>query len=106
MFNVKSVDGPKVNFQYDTLNQYNRKRYHHNRINYNPVTITFHDDSSDVIRNLWYAYYAYYNNDPQYEAAGTYSYKDTYAPMLKNAMQWGLDRNSKPFFNNIKIKIR
>ena len=102
-FLVKNVELPKYSFDVVEHNQYNRKRYHHNRINYNPVTITFHDDSSDVIRNLWYAYYAYYNNDPQYEAAGTYSYEDIYKPMLKNAMQWGLDRNSKPFFNAIKI---
>lgn len=102
-FLVKNVDLPKYSFDVVEHNQYNRKRYHHNRINYNPVTITFHDDSSDVIRNLWYAYYAYYNNDPQYESGGTYSYKDTYSPMLSRAQNWGLDRNSEPFFSAIKI---
>jgi len=102
-FLVKSVELPKYSFDVVEHNQYNRKRYHHNRINYNPVTITFHDDNSDVIRNLWYAYYAYYNNDPQYESSGTYSYKDTYKPMLERAQNWGLDRNSQPFFNAIKI---
>lgn len=102
-FLVKNVELPKYSFELVEHNQYNRKRYHHNRINYNPVTITFHDDNSDVIRNMWYAYYAYYNNDPQYESAGTYSYKDTYSPMLSRAQQWGLDRNTDQFFRAIKI---
>jgi hypothetical protein len=102
-FLVKTVELPKYNFEIVEHNQYNRKRYHHNKINYSPCNITFHDDNSDVIRNLWYAYYAYYNNDPQYESSGTYGYKDTYKPMMDNARQWGLDRNTKPFFTGIKI---
>ena len=102
-FLVKNVDLPKYNFDVVEHNQYNRKRYHHNRINYGPCNIVFHDDNSDVIRNMWYAYYAYYNNDPQYESSGTYNYKDTYLPMMDNARQWGLDRNTQPFFNAIKI---
>ena len=102
-FLVKTVDLPKYSFEVVEHNQYNRKRYHHNKINYSPVNITFHDDNSDVIRNMWYAYYAYYNNDPQYQQSGTYGYKDTYKPMMDNARQWGLDRNTKPFFTGIKI---
>ena len=102
-FLVKTVDLPKYSFEVVEHNQYNRKRYHHNKINYSPVNITFHDDNSDVIRNMWYAYYAYYNNDPQYQQSGTYGYKDTYKPMMDNARQWGLDRNTQPFFTGIKI---
>jgi hypothetical protein len=45
------------------MNQYNRKRLIQTKIKYNPVTITFHDDGGDNVRNMWYNYYAYYYKD-------------------------------------------
>lgn len=61
---VKTVDLPKYNIQTETLNQYNRKRIVQTKINYDPVTITFHDDGNDLVRNMWYNYYSYYYKDP------------------------------------------
>ena len=61
---VKTIDLPKYNITTDTLNQYNRKRVVQTKINYDPVKITFHDDQSDLIRNMWYNYYSYYYKDP------------------------------------------
>jgi len=61
---VKTVDLPKYNIDTETLNQYNRKRVVQTRINYQPVTITFHDDGGDNARKLWYYYYSYYYKDP------------------------------------------
>jgi len=61
---VKTVDLPKYTVQNETLNQYNRKRVVQTKINYEPVTLTFHDDGGDVVRNLWYNYYSYYYKDP------------------------------------------
>ena len=43
VFNIKQIDGPKINFQYDTLNQYNRKRNVYRRVDYDPVSVRFHD---------------------------------------------------------------
>ena len=51
---VKTVDLPKYEIKHETLNQYNRKRVVQSQINYSPVTITFHDDQSDNVRNFWY----------------------------------------------------
>ena len=102
-FLVKSVDLPKYSYDLQQHNQYNRKRYSYNRINYEPVRLTFHDDNADTIRNMWYAYYAYYNNDPNYESSGTYAFKDTYSKMPNSVRNWGLDRNSGNFFSYIKI---
>lgn len=102
-FLVKSVDLPKYTFDVEEQNQYNRKRYSYNKMNYEPVRIVFHDDNSDVIRNMWYAYYSYYNNDPSYESTASYSYRDVYSPMMGNSTQWGLDRNGGQFFNYVKI---
>ena len=61
---VKTVDLPKFSIDNHTLNQYNRKRVVQTKINYEPVTITFHDDGGDNIREMWYQYYSYYFKDP------------------------------------------
>lgn len=60
---VKTVDLPKFSIANETLNQYNRKRVVQTKINYDPVTITFHDDGGDNVRKMWYAYYNYYYKD-------------------------------------------
>ncbi len=61
---VKSVQLPTYSMTVETLNQYNRKRLAQTKIDYNPVTIEFHDDGGDLIRNMWYNYYSYYYKDP------------------------------------------
>ena len=61
---VKTVDLPKYTVAAETLNQYNRKRVIQTKINYDPVTVTFHDDGGDNSRKLWYNYYSYYYKDP------------------------------------------
>jgi len=60
---VKTVKLPSYNFSTANMNQYNRKRIVQTKINYDPVTITFHDDNGNLIRNLWYNYYTYYYSD-------------------------------------------
>jgi hypothetical protein len=61
---VKSADLPKFQVTLQELNQYNRKRYIQQKINYEPVRISFHDDNDNTIRNLWFTYYNYYFFDP------------------------------------------
>ena len=68
---VKTINLPKFKLETEVLNQYNRKRIIQTKINYQPVTITLHDDQSDLIRNLWYTYYNYYYKDSQYPYANT-----------------------------------
>jgi hypothetical protein len=60
---VKSVDLPKFTVDAKTLNSYNKPNIVQNKIKYEPVTITFHDDSADVVRSLWADYYTYYYRD-------------------------------------------
>ncbi len=61
---VKTIDLPKYSIATETLNQYNRKRIVQTKINYDPITVTFHDDYGDTARTLWYNYYSYYYKDP------------------------------------------
>lgn len=62
-YTVKTADLPKFNVAHEYMNQYNRKRLVQTKINYDPISLTFHDDGSDTVRNLWYNYYSYYYKD-------------------------------------------
>jgi hypothetical protein len=61
---VKTVQLPSYAIDVDTLNQYNRKRLIQKKIDYNPCQFTFHDDGNDLMRSMWYNYFAYYYKDP------------------------------------------
>lgn len=62
-FQVKSIDRPKFNVNTETLQQYNKKRIIQTKINYQPMTITFHDDVSDRVISFWKEYYSFYYGD-------------------------------------------
>lgn len=63
---AKKVDLPKFKISTETLNQYNRKTVVQTKLNYDPVTIEFHDDNSNVTNNLWINYFRYYYKDTSY----------------------------------------
>lgn len=65
-FLVKSVQLPKYTVEVKTMNAYNRPNYVQNKIKYDPVQITFHDDSADVVRDFWYDYMSHYYRDSDY----------------------------------------
>ena len=99
---VKSIDLPSYTIDVQTHNQYNRQVQTHHKISYNPVTVTFHDDVKELIRNLWHKYYAFYSADPSYSLdSNSYNTQDRYAN--RTQQQWGMQRGNKRFFKNIKI---
>lgn len=63
VFQVKTIDKPKFNIKTETLHQYNKKRVIQTQIDYQPMTITFHDDVSDHVIQFWKDYYEYYYGD-------------------------------------------
>lgn len=67
---VKSAELPKFQAQLETMNQYNRKTIIQKNIVYQPVTLTLHDDMSNVVHNLWLNYYRYYFADSQWGGTG------------------------------------
>lgn len=95
---VKSIDLPTYDIDTEVHNQYNRKRIVQKKVEYNPVEMTFHDDSADLVRRLWYNYFSYYYLDPSQKYGSTgaissdagfaYSDKDIYTPERK-ANDWG-----------------
>jgi hypothetical protein len=60
---VKSIDLPKFKIDTAVMNQYNRKRLIQSKVRYEASKISFHDDQSDLIRNMWYNYFTYYYKD-------------------------------------------
>lgn len=60
---VKEVKLPSYRFDVKEYNQYNRKRLVQTKINYDPVTITLHDDTAGIMNEMWHAYYTYYYAD-------------------------------------------
>jgi len=121
---VKTVQLPKYTFDLTTLNQYNRKRVVQTKIRYDPISISFHDDTANYIRKLWFAYYSYYYKDPTQigNVPTTASYGSTtqqqfdlnarnlYNGDITGDADWGYIGESQsnagskiPFFNSIKI---
>ena len=128
---VKTIDLPKYTIENETLNQYNRKRIIQKKLNYDPVSVTFHDTSGDLIRNMWYNYMSYYYKDPtqQYlapnvtngsigplanrQAGFGYNSRDIYAA-ARQVNDWGYigeswgdgtssNTGKPPFFRDIRI---
>jgi hypothetical protein len=64
---VKSASLPKFSVDTKLFNAYNRPNIIQSKIKYDPINITFHDDNSDVIRNLWFDYYNYYYRDSDHK---------------------------------------
>jgi len=108
---VKSADLPKYSAEAETKNKYNRKKTVLTSIRYEPITITFHDDSYGVTTALLEAYYRYqfadgnWKGDPgAYNKAGDGD--NTYKNTKRNEYRYGLDNNQTiPFFNNIQISV-
>jgi hypothetical protein len=60
---VKNVTMPSMQIDTEILNQYNKKRISQKRINYTPVSMTFHDTVEGRMLRMWEMYYEYYFRD-------------------------------------------
>ena len=123
---VKTAQLPSYEIENSTMNQYNRKRLVQTKINYNPAQIMFNDDTSDLVRNMWYQYYQYYYSDPTYKYGnvpnqtgalgvlssplpiiGTgYNTNDVYSPS-RQWEHWGLSGQgySNPTLNSLSSSL-
>jgi hypothetical protein len=118
---------PSFNIATEQHNQYNRKRITQSKIKYDPVDITFHDDSGDEISSLWYNYYTYYYLDglnPQVVFNGArgagqnttnvgggvrasnadYTQQTQYTPSTSGFMNWGYTGQGVPLPGNLNKK--
>lgn len=63
IWNIKSIDGPKVTMAMDVLNQYNRKRNVYRRVEYDPINVRFYDTMNSAAMNLWKYLYEHHVRD-------------------------------------------
>jgi|688.fasta_scaffold179736_2 hypothetical protein len=60
---VKSADLPKFKIDSKIYNNYNRPSIAQTKVRYEDINITFHDDSANLVRKLWFDYYNFYYRD-------------------------------------------
>jgi hypothetical protein len=97
---VKNIQLPQYELAVNTLNQYNRKRLVQTKINYQPVQVVFHDDGSDLVRNLWYNYFSYYYKDPSQAYNGGAGTSGTNGPAEN--ISSGFDYNGRDIYQNTR----
>ena len=102
---VKNAELPKFQVRTDTLNQYNRKKNTQTAIDYQPVQIRFHDDNSNIVGDMWQAYFKYYYADSTTGAIpGSYIRNAMENSLLGTFAKYGYDNGSYArFFNSITI---
>ena len=109
---VKQADLPGYRVSVENKQQYNRKKDMQTRIDYQDVTIQFHDDNLGLTRGLLEDYYMYYYVDGNHRDQGgffssffgsqnAYNARDKYDTLVPN---YGLNNDKyNPFFRNIRI---
>jgi hypothetical protein len=122
---VKEVKLPSFSFTTHQMNQYNRKRIIQSKIKYDPIEISFHDDTGNQINKMWEAYYTYYYNDGAKPGALTgnrgsivalnqggasYNERNVYQASITGNDDWGFiggatarSGSKSPFFKNITV---
>ncbi len=106
---VKAAELPKISVQTETLNQYNRKKHTQVKVDYLPVVLRFHDDSSHIVSEMWRTYFSYYFSDSNTaKIPGAYirNAMDNLNPniVLPGIARFGYDTGSyAKFFSSIVI---
>jgi len=108
---VKQVALPKYKIETKTLNAYNRPHVVQTKLNYEPVNITFHDDSANKVRNFWYDYYTYYYRNS--DRANVWSEPYAHGEITNNRVipDWGYtvrntgasNQGAPPYITSISI---
>jgi len=110
---VRQVNLPKYSVDTKVLNAYNRPNIVQTKLKYDPVNITFHDDSFGVVVDFWRDYYTFYYRDSDYGGIddsdpATYheDHKYLFNPELKQKT-WGYTlrnyQQKKQLLRNIRI---
>lgn len=95
---VKNVQLPQYQMQVETMNQYNRKRLVQSKIDYQPVQFEFHDDGGDLIRQMWYSYYAYYYKDPSQQYDNLAATNGSLGALIGSPV--GFNYNARDIYDN------
>lgn len=105
---VKSVDRPSMTFKNQTLNQYGKKRIIQTQVEYEPVTIRFHDTIDNRVFSMFEEYFRYYYGDPRQLGSNAWLYDITNETFFEGP-GWGfsppanIPPNSINFFSQVEI---
>lgn len=107
---VKSIDLPKYRIATETVNQYNKKTIVQSKIEYQPVSLAFHDDHNNTTIGMWKSYYNYYFVDGKNTSGLSIpsSYGDTkyksIGANIDESTAYGMNNGqTDPFFRSIEI---
>jgi len=89
VFPLKNIDRPKLQPSTETLNQYNKKRVIQTKIEYQPVTMSFHDDIEDKVMSFWADYYAFYYGDGGKVHVNDWASDQTKGDFIDTVSGWG-----------------
>jgi hypothetical protein len=102
---IKSTQLPSFEIDTQVMNQYNRKKIVYKNLNYNPITMTFHDDNAGIMNAMWAIYLGTYFAD-RHQPTLAYSatkYRGKSIGSL-DKFRYGLDSGrSRDLFKSISI---
>jgi hypothetical protein len=108
-FVVKTVDRPKVEFETQVVNEYNKKRILQTKVNYHPISIKFHDTVDNLVMNMFEEYFKYYYADPRNVDPNAWRSDQTAASFAADVGGWGFlpptttTAAQTYFFNHVEI---
>jgi hypothetical protein len=108
---AKRIDRPKITFETETLNQYNRKRVIQKRMEYEAISMTFHDTVDNKVLHMFEDYQRFYYGDPRQSDATDWSWDIMAASMNQgSANAWGYipptgNADNVYFFSHIELYI-
>ena len=103
---VKQISLPGFTVDTKTLNAYNRPHIVQTKVHYDPVNITFHDDMSDIVRDFWFDYYAYYYRNSDYGTSKDFAnYGKTHDEISGPRLQkdWGYTMRGTTHGKTVKV---
>jgi hypothetical protein len=101
---VKSVQLPRFSIDLKKYNAYNKTSWAQTKLNYDTISIAFHDDNADSVRDFWQAYFKYYyrdtdNNEPKFSEMVKTKYDK-----IRPSNNWGYTPiQDEPFLKKITI---
>lgn len=87
-FVLKSIDRPKVSFDHQILNQYNRKRIVQTGSEFESVVMKFHDTVGEDVQRMFEEYYRFYYADQATLSTSVPLY-DITTPEWQSPGEWG-----------------
>ncbi len=99
---IKTAEPPKPTFDTEVVDQYNKRRIIQKKINWEPVTITFHDDYGSQIYQVLLDYMSYHYKE--FANVDKTDWKLDTVTNLINELDWGYrPQVDKYYFENISI---